>query len=115
MLTDSSVKNALQAAKSKTSKKRSAESGHGKGKSRVKGKGKRKGKCASKKLKESQKIDSSDEEDDCYCIICFEAYQNSRPGEDWIKCQSCVNWAHEQCTDVGSKNFIFVCHHCDSD
>ena len=27
----------------------------------------------------------------------------------------CVNWAHEQCTDVGRTNFIFVCHHCDSD
>jgi len=32
------------------------------------------------------------------CLICGEPYFNSRGGERWIPCQSCLGWCHEDCT-----------------
>lgn len=33
----------------------------------------------------------------CVCFICHEIYEHP-PTEDWIRCDDCHGWAHEQCT-----------------
>ena len=55
---------------------------------------------------------SSDEEDEWFCVVCRDTYNNSKPGKKWVKCSYCDHWAHEACTDGG---FLFVCVHCESD
>ena len=34
----------------------------------------------------------------------------SRPGEEWIKCDTCYNWAHVLCS--GYEHGLFVCDFC---
>ncbi|CAG9786596.1 unnamed protein product [Diatraea saccharalis] len=61
--------------------------------------------------------DSSDDEDDeeeLYCIICCDAYSNSTPGEKWIECGECKNWAHLQCIE-DEESVAFICPYCYSD
>jgi hypothetical protein len=53
----------------------------------------------------------SEEEEETFCLICTEAYSNSKSRERWVQCISCEMWAHEACTD-GSASF--VCQNCDS-
>ena len=55
---------------------------------------------------------SSSDEDDWFCIVCMDTYNNSKPGEKWTKCSYCEHWAHEACTEGG---LLFVCVHCESD
>lgn len=38
----------------------------------------------------------SDDEDDCFCIICLVAYSKSHKGEGWVKYFSCKKWAHDK-------------------
>ncbi|MEW8542637.1 MAG: hypothetical protein AB2693_03805 [Candidatus Thiodiazotropha sp.] len=56
--------------------------------------------------------DSSSEEEDWPCLICAEPYSRTRPGETWVECQVCRNWAHEECTPGSAQ---FICPNCDSD
>ncbi|KAB0795100.1 hypothetical protein PPYR_11939 [Photinus pyralis] len=65
-----------------------------------------------KRAKYEETDDSSDE--DTFCLICSEPYCNSRPGEKWIRCTTCRQWAHEECTD-GMNPLFFQCPNCDSD
>ena len=46
------------------------------------------------------------------CVVCFEKFKDSRPGEQWIKCNHCKRWTHDSCTPGFS---VYVCHHCESD
>ena len=46
------------------------------------------------------------------CIACFEKFEDSRPEEQWIKCNHCTRWAHDDCTPGF---FVYVCHYCESD
>ena len=46
------------------------------------------------------------------CVVCFEKFEDSRPGEQWIKCNHCTRWAHDDCIPGFS---VYVCHHCESD
>ena len=64
-----------------------------------------------KSKKRTANTEPSDDEE-WFCLICVEPYSNSRAGEKWIKCVSCAEWAHEECTPAGK---IFVCQNCDSD
>lgn len=54
-----------------------------------------------KKQKAQKNKDDDDEEEDVeessYCLICWE--NTSRPGEKWVQCIRCKNWAHELCTE----------------
>ena len=61
------------------------------------------------KPKKQKKQDSSEDENE-YCIVCLESYSKSR--EVWLQCWSCKAWAHKDCTD-GRDNY--TCHNCDSD
>ena len=46
----------------------------------------------------------------CPCIYCCEEFVSSRPGEEWIKCDACQNWAHVLCS--GYERGLFVCDFC---
>ena len=64
------------------------------------------------KKNKSKILESSDsDEEDTFCLMCMEPYSNSKPGEPWIQCRSCLMWAHEKCSDG---NLLFICENCDS-
>lgn len=56
---------------------------------------------------------SDSEEDDYFCLVCTESYSDSLPGEEWVQCTSCQDWAHIRCTSGVSA--IYVCMNCESD
>lgn len=130
ILTDTPEKNALAEEKARRGKSNSKikEKKIEKrvGKKKATGKNKRNCKVARKsandkenaKRKVLQEDDhGSDSEEDSlewYCLICCDSYSNSQPGEQWIECVMCKNWAHSKCLkskDVHS----YVCPNCNSD
>ncbi|KAJ4425442.1 hypothetical protein ANN_28057, partial [Periplaneta americana] len=42
------------------------------------------------------------------CIICCETFQ-----EDWIKCDFCQGWAHENCANTESTTEFYKCDSCE--
>ena len=100
ILTDTPVKNALEAEAAKR-------------KTKVKGPTSRKvaRTLAPKKQVKAAKRPKATEEDACQCLVCDEPFGNSRPGEKWVSCTDCGKWAHEDCT---SGDLCYVCHNCDS-
>lgn len=48
-------------------------------------------------------------EDDS-CLVCCEPFSNSLPGEEWVQCIFCYRWSHEMCTEGGDN---YICHMCD--
>ena len=100
ILTDTPVKNALEAEAAKR-------------KTKVKGPTSRKvaRTLAPKKQVKAAKRPKATEEDACQCLVCDEPFGNSRPGEKWASCTDCGKWAHEDCT---SGDLCYVCHNCDS-
>ncbi|KAG5866802.1 hypothetical protein JTB14_022128 [Gonioctena quinquepunctata] len=130
ILTDTPEKNALAEEKARKAKSNSKiktkEVEKRVRKNKVTGKNKRNYKVASKsangnenvkrKLLQEDNYGSDSEEDtmEWYCLICCDLYSNSRPGEQWIECVMCKNWAHSKCLkseDVHS----YVCQNCNSD
>ena len=65
-----------------------------------------------KKLGAQTQINQNIDTDNNICVDCFEKFEDSRPGEQWIKCNHCTRWAHDDCTPGFS---VYVCHHCKSD
>ncbi|KAK4874055.1 hypothetical protein RN001_013415 [Aquatica leii] len=63
-----------------------------------------------KKTKGKKKEEILSDEEDCMCLVCGELYSASV--ESWIRCTTCKQWAHTNCTDG---NAFYVCHNCDSD
>ena len=100
ILTDTPVKNALEAEAAKR-------------KTKVKGPTSRKvaRTLAPKKQVKAAKRPKATEEDACQCLVCDEPFGNNRPGEKWVSCTDCGKWAHEDCT---SGDLCYVCHNCDS-
>ncbi|KAH9645944.1 hypothetical protein HF086_011406 [Spodoptera exigua] len=53
---------------------------------------------------------ASSEEEEYYCLVCLEAFSDSRSGEKWVQCQgTCRLWSHIDCTDG---NRYYICHNC---
>ena len=75
ILTDSPVIKALQ------QRKRKSKVGLDVGQKRKGGKRKGKGKA-----KKSRPNDSDSEEEETHCLVCWESFSDSRPGERWIQC-----------------------------
>lgn len=61
-----------------------------------------------------QKEDETDSDGDgeAFCLVCLKAYSSSNPGQDWIQCISCKNWAHVEC---GEDSNLYTCINCQSD
>ncbi|KAG5875888.1 hypothetical protein JTB14_000237 [Gonioctena quinquepunctata] len=89
----------------------------------VTGKNKRNYKVASKSANGKENVkrkllqednhgsDSEEETMEWYCLICCDLYSNSRPGEQWIECVMCKNWAHSKCLkseDVYSVKIVIL-------
>jgi len=62
-----------------------------------------------KKRKATRSRDSKDPEL-CSCFVCGEEYVDP-PTEEWIQCDSCAIWVHEECANI--EGSIFVCENCD--
>ncbi|CAH1958296.1 unnamed protein product [Acanthoscelides obtectus] len=62
--------------------------------------------------KKTGSAESSEDENEYFCLVCVEPYGNSRKGEKWIQCTQCKMWSHEEC--VG-QNLFYVCHNCESE
>jgi hypothetical protein len=45
------------------------------------------------------------------CLICGELFADSRAAEQWIQCQKCCGWCHEECIDDETSRG-FVCDFC---
>ena len=67
---------------------------------------KKRKRCATSNDRADQRIEPSM----CPCIYCCEEFVSSRPGEDWVKCDACQNWAHVLCS--GYEHGSFVCDFC---
>ncbi|PZC86015.1 hypothetical protein B5X24_HaOG214379 [Helicoverpa armigera] len=50
--------------------------------------------------------DSSGDEYDAECPYCSGNFSQNTRGEKWAKCQGCFKWAHEECGEVASDNFL---------
>ena len=60
---------------------------------------KKKAKVDQKKKSTKLPDTSEDESDEEWpCLVCCEAFGRSRPGEKWVQCVDCKQWAHEACT-----------------
>ncbi|KAF2897536.1 hypothetical protein ILUMI_08639 [Ignelater luminosus] len=66
------------------------------------------------KLFDHTQRQSSEEsnEDDYAWLVCCEACSESLPGEKWIQCQVCKEWAHTKCAP--NAGLSYVCINCDS-
>ena len=71
----------------------------------------RKGTSKKKKENKQKKTRLSDfkECESCCCFVCGEEYVDP-PTEEWIQCNSCALWVHEQCANI--EGTIFVCENC---
>ncbi|XP_063219710.1 uncharacterized protein LOC134529495 [Bacillus rossius redtenbacheri] len=60
----------------------------------------------------SAECSSSEEESECFCLVCLESFSTSKPGEEWVRCLNCQLWSHFSC----AKKFkMYICHNCQSD
>ena len=60
---------------------------------------------------ESSSEDGSDNDTDC--MFCRDTYLRSTGGEGWIRCSTCLEWAHEECAGVEDEECDdFTCDFC---
>ena len=63
----------------------------------------------------TQKYDeTSDSDDEYFCLVCLDTWANSRPSEKWIECTICKMWAHDECADTRGM-LSYICDNCLSD
>ena len=72
---------------------------------------KREKKNTAQRKKASSSKMKTDENNDCFCLLCSEPWSNSRPKEKWIRCGLCQLWAHEDCADTHGQT-AYMCHLC---
>lgn len=48
-------------------------------------------------------------DENALCIVCQETWLESLPGEKWVKCVKCQNWAHNKCV---SRSRRYTCDDC---
>ena len=51
-----------------------------------------------------------DDDSDTECLFCTGLFSEDHEGEDWIRCCSCLRWAHSLCADANTEKFI--CDFC---
>lgn len=120
ILTDTPEKNALEEEyqereKKKTMTLKRKEKGNRKGQWKGKGPGKGKKKVEEKVEKVNRKIFNKTDQEEWFCIMCGEAYKDDAPGEEWVQCILCKQWAHVKCVNGNITSFICVNCHSDDD
>lgn len=73
------------------------------------------GKKNQKTAKEAKQSNKFKEFKDISCIFCGEIYieEDDNPIENWIRCDICQQWCHEECSDFdGTQGYI--CDNCQS-
>jgi hypothetical protein len=50
--------------------------------------------------------------DEMNCLYCNEPSTNDRPRERWIRCRTCMKWAHNECAGISPSFTEFVCELC---
>jgi hypothetical protein len=71
---------------------------------------------AKKKKKQVTKLKPSKaDRDDVPCSICQELFYDDNTGRQWIQCQKCMNWNHNECQglDEDYNENSFICISCD--
>lgn len=53
---------------------------------------------------------SDGKQESCFCFVCSEEYVDP-PEEEWIQCDSCAVWVHEECANI--EGTVFICENCD--
>lgn len=56
-------------------------------------------------------FEPEENDDDEECFYCKEVYSKSKDDEGWIRCETCKNWAHEECAGWDEDD-EFVCEFC---
>nr|CAH7715712.1 unnamed protein product [Callosobruchus chinensis] len=108
ILTDTPEKDALALEQSSKKRQKTEQGGAGKGKKIAKKTGE---KCAKRKV--LQDSDEESVEDDSFCLVCCESFEQSRAGEEWVQCVICKKWSHVRCTKGNIDTY--VCLNCDND
>lgn len=78
-------------------------------KKRIFSEGKKKSKTAKKTYK--NRLTSGDEEEaenNCFCLVCLDAYANSRSNEQWVQCLVCKGWAHVVALETSGITFAII-------
>lgn len=63
-----------------------------------------------KKKPKQVEIPDSVSDQEWPCLLCSEPFSASRPGDEWVQCQKCLNWAHDECTPGFPQ---FICTNCE--
>lgn len=50
------------------------------------------------------------EKEDAECLFCSETFTMSKPGELWVQCVTCHEWAHNLCS--GCDSDLYICDFC---
>ena len=56
----------------------------------------------SNKTKRRIEMEFEPDNTEVFCLVCMEAYSNSKPGEQWIQSMDCGNWSHFECTGIST-------------
>lgn len=55
----------------------------------------------------------TNDEENAECLFCKETYLASKPGENWVLCSVCKNWAHEICSSFDPDTHdVYICDFC---
>lgn len=65
-----------------------------------------------KRLKNNDLVESTSDEEECFCLVCLEPWSHSASREKWVKCMTCGQWSHEKCT---KGELFYICHNCESE
>jgi len=52
----------------------------------------------------------SEDEADAECLYCAGLFSENHSGEEWVRCQKCLKWAHTVCADSPTR--VFMCDRC---
>lgn len=56
--------------------------------------------------------ENSDDEENPVCFYCEVYFLTSKPGDQWIRCDSCQRWVHEACGVSDNEANYVICDLC---
>lgn len=64
------------------------------------------------KKKKVVNMERESDDDDAECFYCHQKFTQSSADQGWIKCNGCVEWAHESCAGCDDDEDDFICTKC---